>query len=154
MSLQVVLAHPHIVRLYAAFEDAAHVYLVQVWGLGGAWWGPSEWVLAATAAVQAACSPTCAPLRLRPLGPPPAPGSGPPLTPSRRLALARPQEYASGGDLFDVLHQGSSARPLPEGRAVREVLLPFMQALAYLHAQVGRLLSVSRGGGQAAGPFV
>lgn len=28
--LHISLDHPHIVRLYAAFEDADHVYLVQV----------------------------------------------------------------------------------------------------------------------------
>jgi hypothetical protein len=46
------------------------------------------------------------------------------------------QEYAEGGDLYETLKQAPDGK-FPEAIAVAHYLAPFLDAVAYLHSQVG-----------------
>lgn len=59
------------------------------------------------------------------------------------LLLAPAQEFALCGDLFEDLKKGGGQ--MKEKYAARDVIVPFLSALSYLHAQVGTGTGTGRG---------
>jgi hypothetical protein len=140
------LLHPNVVRLYAAFEDADGIYLVQEYasrgewalerGRSACWWQQTQASWLAGAGARPACrhsqrrppSDALPPWRL-----PPRPASRPCLPASLT------------GDLYVELSRRGGY--MPEAHVVKNVLIPFLSALTYMHTQVeaGRRICFSMG---------
>ena len=105
------LFHQNIVSLFAAFEDADHVYLAQEYAAGA----------------LTTITHFCVLLRL----------AGRSSTFSSLSERSKPCTLRAGGDLYEALKL--SGGQISERRAVRDVIRPCLSALIYLHAKVALL---------------
>ena len=149
------MLHPHIVRLYAAFEDADGIYLVQEYasrgelalGGGGAGRRGGEGHACFCHSIDRLVTvPPARPHHPPPNQPPPHthhPSAPPRPHPSPPHPHRPPLPTA--GDLYVELSRRGGY--MPETHVVKGVLIPFLSALTYMHTQVGR----GRGGGSGWG---